>query len=79
MSEEKGFAVWLDSRMPTLKILWNDHMAKYYAPKNFNFWYYFGVLAMVVLGYSAGDWCLAFDELPRICRAGICLCGIYYA
>ena len=49
MSEEKGFAVWLDSRMPTLKILWNDHMAKYYAPKNFNFWYYFGVLAMVVL------------------------------
>jgi len=35
--------------MPTLKILWNDHMAKYYAPKNFNFWYYFGVLAMVVL------------------------------
>lgn len=49
MIEEKGFAVWLDSRMPTLKILWNDHMAKYYAPKNFNFWYYFGVLAMVVL------------------------------
>jgi ubiquinol-cytochrome c reductase cytochrome b subunit len=49
MSEEKGFAVWLDSRMPTLKILWNDHLAKYYAPKNFNFWYYFGVLAMVVL------------------------------
>ena len=49
MSEEKGFAVWLDSRMPSLKILWNDHMAKYYAPKNFNFWYYFGVLAMVVL------------------------------
>jgi len=49
MSEEKGFAAWLDSRMPTLKILWNDHMAQYYAPKNFNFWYYFGVLSMVVL------------------------------
>ena len=49
MSEEKGFAAWLDSRMPTLKREWNRHMAQYYAPKNFNFWYYFGVLAMVVL------------------------------
>ena len=49
MSEEKGFAAWLDSRMPTLKREWNRHMAEYYAPKNFNFWYYFGVLAMVVL------------------------------
>jgi len=35
--------------MPTLKREWNRHMAEYYAPKNFNFWYYFGVLAMVVL------------------------------
>ena len=49
MSEEKGFAAWLDSRMPTLKREWNRHMAEDYAPKNFNFWYYFGVLAMVVL------------------------------
>ena len=49
MSENKGFAAWLDSRMPTLKVLWNDHMAEYYAPKNFNFWYYFGVLSMIVL------------------------------
>lgn len=49
MSEEKGFAAWLDSRMPTLKEAWQKHMSEYYAPKNFNFWYYFGVLAMVVL------------------------------
>ena len=27
MSEEKGFAAWLDSRMPTLKREWNRHMA----------------------------------------------------
>jgi len=49
MSEEKGFAAWFNSRMPTLKREWNRHMAEYYAPKNFNFWYYFGVLSMVVL------------------------------
>tara|TARA_B110000438_G_scaffold302190_1_gene359131 strand:- start:2920 stop:4107 length:1188 start_codon:yes stop_codon:yes gene_type:complete len=29
--------------------LWNEHVGQYYAPKNFNFWYYFGVLALVVL------------------------------
>ncbi|MDG2017833.1 MAG: cytochrome b N-terminal domain-containing protein [Porticoccaceae bacterium] len=49
MSNETGFAAWLDSRMPTLKREWNRHMAQYYAPKNFNFWYFFGVLSMVVL------------------------------
>jgi len=29
--------------------LWNEHLAEYYAPKNFNFWYYFGSLALFVL------------------------------
>jgi len=49
MSKAAAFAEWLDSRMPTLKREWNRHMAEYYAPKNFNWWYYFGVLSMVVL------------------------------
>ena len=39
---------WVDDRLPVTK-LWNEHLAKYYAPKNFNFWYYFGSLAMFVL------------------------------
>ena len=39
---------WVDDRFPLIQ-LWNDHMGKYYAPKNFNFWYYFGVLSLVVL------------------------------
>lgn len=43
-----GLLGWFDDRFP-LSILWNDHMARYYAPKNFNFWYYFGVLSIVVL------------------------------
>ncbi|MGH8618098.1 MAG: cytochrome b [Burkholderiales bacterium] len=39
---------WVDQRFP-LMALWKDHLAEYYAPKNFNFWYYFGGLAMLVL------------------------------
>ena len=39
---------WLDERLPVQRA-WNTHMGKYYAPKNFNFWYFFGVLSMVVL------------------------------
>ena len=39
---------WVDARFPLSK-LWNEHAAKYYAPKNFNFWYYFGSLALFVL------------------------------
>ena len=39
---------WVDARFP-LSQLWNDHLARYYAPKNFNFWYFFGSLALLVL------------------------------
>lgn len=39
---------WVDNRFPATK-LWNEHAAEYYAPKNFNFWYFFGSLAMLVL------------------------------
>jgi len=39
---------WADERFP-LTETFEYHMSKYYAPKNFNFWYFFGVLAMVVL------------------------------
>ena len=64
MNEPKGFAAWIDSRMPTLKVLWNDHMAEYFAPKNFNFWYYFGVLSLVVLVIQliTGVWLLMSYE-----------------
>ncbi|WP_421301973.1 cytochrome b [Aeromonas veronii] len=39
---------WIDYRFP-LTAMYNDHMAKYPAPKNLNFWYFFGSLAMLVL------------------------------
>ena len=44
---QKGLA-WVDSRFPLSK-LFKEHMSEYYAPKNFNFWYFFGSLAIVVL------------------------------
>tara|TARA_B110000503_G_scaffold13903_1_gene18925 strand:+ start:41836 stop:43875 length:2040 start_codon:yes stop_codon:yes gene_type:complete len=43
-----GLRDWVDARLPIIKA-WDTHMGKYYAPKNFNFWYFFGVLALVVL------------------------------
>jgi ubiquinol-cytochrome c reductase cytochrome b subunit len=39
---------WVDDRLPIVRA-WDTHMGKYYAPKNFNFWYFFGVLSLLVL------------------------------
>ena len=39
---------WIDNRFP-LSSLWKAHLSEYYAPKNFNFWYFFGSLALLVL------------------------------
>jgi ubiquinol-cytochrome c reductase cytochrome b subunit len=44
-----GLLGWIDARFPLTK-LWNEHAGHYTAPKNFNFWYFFGSLAMLVLG-----------------------------
>ena len=39
---------WVDNRFPLTKMV-KEHVSEYYAPKNFNFWYFFGSLAMLVL------------------------------
>jgi len=39
---------WIDQRFPLVST-WKEHLAEYYAPRNFNFWYYFGSLALLVL------------------------------
>lgn len=69
---------WILKRFPLSK-LWNEHMAHYYAPKNFNFWYFFGSLALLVLviqiitgilltmNYKP-DAKLAFDSVEYIMR-----------
>jgi ubiquinol-cytochrome c reductase cytochrome b subunit len=40
---------WFNDRTPGLLPFYKKHMSEYYAPKNFNLWYYFGSLAMLVL------------------------------
>jgi len=44
---------WIDDRFPLTK-MWKEHLAEYYAPKNFNVWYYFGSLAILVLVLQLG-------------------------
>ncbi len=43
-----GLLTWVDQRFPLMEN-WKGHLSEYYAPKNFNFWYFFGSLAMLVL------------------------------
>lgn len=48
MSAMKNMVEWIDERFPMTKV-WNEHLAEYYAPKNFNFWYFMGSLGMLML------------------------------
>ncbi|WP_424859711.1 MULTISPECIES: cytochrome b [unclassified Tepidimonas] len=47
-SRGEQLLTWIDNRFPLSK-LYKEHLAEYYAPKNFNFWYFFGSLALLVL------------------------------
>ncbi|MBM3379685.1 MAG: cytochrome bc complex cytochrome b subunit [Betaproteobacteria bacterium] len=46
--ETTGVMGWIDARFPLTPLI-KDHLTEYYAPKNFNFWYFFGSLALLVL------------------------------
>ncbi len=48
MTRTEKLLAWVDERFP-LTATWKQHLAEYYAPKNFNFWYFFGSLALLVL------------------------------
>lgn len=72
------FFVWLNQRLPVTET-WNKHAGKYYAPKNLNFWYYFGIFSAVVLinQIVTGIWLTmhytptaesAFDSVENIMR-----------
>ncbi len=75
---KKGFKGWLYKRFPVEEFL-EDQLTGYYAPKNFNIWYYFGSLALVVLVlqlvtgifltmfYKVGE-ATAFDSVEFIMR-----------
>ncbi len=61
-----GLIDWVDARLPVVNA-YKKHMSEYYAPKNFNFWYYFGVLSMVVLVNQllTGIWLTMFYSRVR--------------
>lgn len=80
MAAEKMKALigWVDDRLPIVSF-WNEHLAKYYAPKNFNFLYFFGSLALLVLVnqivtgifltmFYKPDAAMAFDSVEYIMR-----------
>jgi ubiquinol-cytochrome c reductase cytochrome b subunit len=74
----KGFLLWLNNRLPVDAFM-RDQLSGYYAPKNFNFWYFFGVLSLVALviqlvtgifltmHYKVGE-ATAFDSVEYIMR-----------
>jgi len=64
-----GFLGWIDDRFPLTKT-WKEHLSEYYAPKNFNFWYYMGSLALLVLVLQivTGIW-LAMNYKPSAAEA----------
>jgi ubiquinol-cytochrome c reductase cytochrome b subunit len=73
-----GFLGWLNKRLPVDQFM-RDQLTGYFAPKNFNFWYYFGVLSLVALvlqlvtgifltmHYKVGE-ATAFDSVEYIMR-----------
>ncbi|MEP7281158.1 MAG: cytochrome bc complex cytochrome b subunit [Rubrivivax sp.] len=48
-SATEKVTVWFENRFPTAFDEYRKHLSEYYAPKNFNFWYFFGSLALLVL------------------------------
>jgi ubiquinol-cytochrome c reductase cytochrome b subunit len=74
----KGFRAWLNKRLPVDEFI-SSQLSGYYAPKNFNVWYFFGSLALVVLVlqlvtgifltmfYKPGE-ATAFDSVQYIMR-----------
>src|SRR5690606_13124000 len=49
MDAANGVMDWVNERAPALMPMYRKHMTEYYAPKNFNIWYIFGVLSTVIL------------------------------
>ena len=64
-----GLARWINARFPLAR-LWQEHASRYYVPKNFNFWYYFGSIALVVFAIQivSGIW-LTMSYKPSAAEA----------
>ena len=65
-----GFMKWIDDRFPFTETM-KYHITEYYASKNFNFWYVFGVLAFVVLAIQLVTGIFLTMNLQAVGRGGI--------
>lgn len=63
-TKKNGFMEWVDKRYPWTDF-WEKHLSKYYAPRNFNFWYYFGSFSLLVFVAQiiSGIW-LVMEYVP---------------
>lgn len=63
-NKKNAFMEWVDKRYPWTDF-WQKHMSGYYAPRNFNFWYYFGALSLLVfvMQILTGIW-LVMEYVP---------------
>lgn len=55
---------WINKRYP-LTEFWRKHLSEYYAPRNFNFWYFFGSFSLLVFVSQivSGIW-LVMEYVP---------------
>lgn len=63
-SKTERFIQWINERYPWAAF-WQQHMSGYYAPRNFNFWYYFGAFSLLVfvMQIISGIW-LVMEYVP---------------
>lgn len=64
LSKKSKFMEWVDARYPWTDF-WENHLSKYYAPRNFNFWYFFGSFSLLVfvMQILSGIW-LVMEYTP---------------
>lgn len=62
--KKNGLMEWIDKRYPWTEF-WEKHLSKYYAPRNFNFWYFFGSFSLLVfvMQILTGIW-LVMEYIP---------------
>lgn len=64
LNKKNKFMEWVDKRYPWTEF-WKKHLSEYYAPKNFNFWYFFGSFSLLVfvMQIISGIW-LVMEYIP---------------
>ena len=64
LNTKNRFMEWIDKRYPWT-LFWKKHLSEYYAPRNFNFWYFFGSFSLLVfvMQILTGIW-LVMEYVP---------------